>query len=90
MPDAVITSLDDASQSTLSLESFVPTNLLARAREDERRSIPAITRDEDTVREIEAAVKQVPTTDRVLLGDSRGMDDVSDESIQLVLTFPPY
>lgn len=40
--------------------------------------------------EIEASLGRVPTSHRLLLGDSRKLDDLEDESIHLVVTSPPY
>src|SRR3972149_1681792 len=34
--------------------------------------------------------KVVPTTHRLIVGDSRNMDFVRDESVHLVVTSPPY
>lgn len=72
------------------LESFVPGEAMALARGDEQRSIPAIAKDLAQTRAIEAAIRRIPTWHRVVLGDSRSMREVADESVHLVLTSPPY
>jgi DNA modification methylase len=38
----------------------------------------------------ERAIKRIPTHHQLLLGDSRCMEDIADESVHLVVTSPPY
>jgi DNA modification methylase len=57
---------------------------------DERSIIPALAKQPDIVREIEAAIRRVRTTHQLILGDSRRLTMVADESIHLVVTSPPY
>lgn len=75
---------------TVDLAAFVPAEAMALARADERRSIPAIAKDLAHTLAIEDAVRRVPTRHQLVLGDSRSMDAVADQSVHLVLTSPPY
>ena len=58
--------------------------------EEDKTAIPRVAKDPRLLREIEEAVKEVPTHHRLVLGDARRMDDVPDESVHLVVTSPPY
>lgn len=61
------------------------------ARSDAQRSIPAIARDADATARIERLLNEVPTTHRLLLGDSREIvTELPQESIHLAITSPPY
>ncbi|HLW80402.1 MAG TPA: site-specific DNA-methyltransferase [Candidatus Acidoferrales bacterium] len=70
------------------LSSFVPAEL--RDLDDPQTGIPRLAKDENAVRLIEHAVRSVPTTHRICVGDSREMSGVKPESVHLVLTSPPY
>jgi DNA modification methylase len=72
------------------LECFVPAEAMALALADEQRSIPAIAKDLAKTLAIEDAVRGIPTRHQIVLGDSRSMGAVADESVHLVLTSPPY
>jgi DNA modification methylase len=79
-----------AGESGRKLEEMVPANVLMAARDDIQRAIPALAKDAAATEAIERAVKRVPTQHRLILGDSRNMSDIDDESIHLVVTSPPY
>ena len=73
------------------LEDLVPGHLMEFAREDSQRSIPAIARDADETARIERLLSEVPTTHRLLLGDSReSVAELPKESVHLAITSPPY
>lgn len=72
------------------LEDLVPPAALNLGRQDELRAIPAVAKRPDLVRAIEAVVRELPTHHTLILGDSRFMDEVPDESVHLALTSPPY
>ena len=73
------------------LESLVPGHLMESARLDAQRSIPAIARDKDATRRIDSLLREVPTTHRLLLGDSRELvANLPEESVHLAITSPPY
>jgi modification methylase len=84
--DEVISS----GESGRKLEELVPDNVLMAAHDDIQRAIPALAKDAAATEAIERAVKRVPTKHRLILGDSRNMADIDDESIHLVVTSPPY
>lgn len=78
---------DNLSESR-SLRSYVPRDL--RNLQDPQRDIPRLAKNEEQVRRIEHAVRAIPTTHRLHLGDAREMSTLASESVHLVLTSPPY
>ena len=68
-------------------EGFLPAELTHI--DDLQTAIPQIARDEELVAAIARSVRKIPTKHKVLLGDARGME-LPDNSVQLVLTSPPY
>ena len=73
------------------LEDLVPSHLMELARRDTQRSIPAIARDGEATARIERLLNEVPTTHRLLLGDSREIvAELPNESVHLAITSPPY
>ena len=73
------------------LEVWVPGHLMKFARGDPQRSIPAIARDADATAKIGRLLSEVPTTHRLLLGDSRETTgELPEESVHLAITSPPY
>ena len=73
--------------SAQTLDAYVPES--CRELEDLARDLPRLAKDPTVVAEIEAALHQVTTRHEVLLGDARCADLLPD-SVQLVLTSPPY
>jgi len=73
---------------TLDLSAFVPPDL--RDFGDSQAAIPRLAKDERSVRIIEDCVRTVPTKHQIYLGDSRNLSNLRPESVQLVLTSPPY
>ena len=69
------------------LEAFVPETL--RNLPDPARDLPRLAKDPAAIVEIEAALRQFPTRQEILLGDARRVE-FPRESIHLVLTSPPY
>ena len=69
------------------LDTFVPQPF--RHLEAPARDLPRLAKDPSAMRAIGAAVGQVPTRHRLLLGDARHAV-VPPESIHLVVTSPPY
>ena len=81
----------DPESASGDLEEWVPGHLMELARSDAQRSIPAIARDADATTRIERLLSEVPTTHRLLLGDSREtIGELPEESVHLVITSPPY
>jgi len=58
--------------------------------EDPQTDIPRIAKDRKLLKEIEAAVQQIPTTHKLFQGDARNLSYIGDESVHLVVTSPPY
>jgi len=52
-------------------------------------AIPRIAKDEDLVRKIEAAVRQIPTSHELHQGDARAAK-LQPSSVHLIVTSPPY
>jgi DNA modification methylase len=72
------------------LKSFVPSWLLEMVARDEQRAIPGLAKDRSMIGVIEDSIRRIPTRHRLILGDSREMDQIEDESVHLVVTSPPY
>ena len=70
----------------VALEQFVPDEL--RSLDDVQTAIPRIARDERLIRLIETAVRTIPSRHRVVQGDSRRLDALPEDAIQLVVTSP--
>lgn len=68
-------------------EDFLPAGL--PPMENAQTALPAIAKDARLVAMIEESVGRIPTSHRVVIGDSREMD-LPDGSVHLVLTSPPY
>ena len=73
--------------SATQLESLVPPAF--RDLADPARSLPRLAKDPSAVEQIEAALRGVPTSHEVVLGDAR-MLELPENSVHLVLTSPPY
>jgi modification methylase len=82
--------LKDHRPSTPSdaLREFVPKELLSL--ENPQTDIPRIARDEELLHRIEEGLHRIPTTHDLYRGDARKMDWLAPESVQLVVTSPPY
>jgi len=72
----------------LDLSGFVPREL--RNLGDLQKAIPRLAKDEQAVRAIEQAVQAIPTMHHLYMGDARAMSNLGPESVDLVLTSPPY
>lgn len=72
------------------LDSLVPKSFRQLATENEQKTPPAIAKDARLAGLAEQALATYSTTHRLILGDSRGMDAIPDESIHLAITSPPY
>ena len=81
----------DATNPSVDLEDCVPDDLMEFAQGDPQRAIPAIAKDARASQRIERLLKEVPTTHRILLGDSRArIGELAEESVHLAITSPPY
>ncbi|MSR60152.1 MAG: site-specific DNA-methyltransferase [Planctomycetaceae bacterium] len=69
------------------LTDFVPEEL--RCLRDPQTDLPRIAKDRRLTGLIESALHDIPTTHDIRQGDARSMD-FAPESVQLVLTSPPY
>lgn len=75
------------------LREYVPDScrdLLDMEANDLRSEIPALARDKERMGEVEQAVKSLPSHHDLYLGDARDLSMVDDESVELVVTSPPY
>ncbi len=70
------------------LSEFVPTSL--GRIDDHQTALPRIARDVRAMAEIEHEVRRIPTAHDLHLGDAREMSFLAPESVQLVVTSPPY
>ena len=76
-----------AVSQTAPLDTFVPESL--RDLTDPARDLPRLAKNRSAMAAIEAAVVEVPTRHRLLLGDAR-LAALPAESVHLVVTSPPY
>jgi DNA modification methylase len=74
-------------QPTLDLSELLPA--AARAIKDPQKAIPRLAKDKSVTAEIERALAHVPTVQRLYRQDARTID-LEPESVQLVVTSPPY
>lgn len=70
------------------LEDLLPEKL--RKMKYSQSAIPALAKDPGIMREIRQALRHLPTTHHLHLGDARAMDFLKPESVHLVVTSPPY
>lgn len=82
--------LELVAPGSTDLDALVPEAFLRLAEENEQKTPPAIAKDPKLVRAAQAALAGFSTLHRLVLGDSRAMDPVPDESVHLVVTSPPY
>ncbi len=52
--------------------------------------IPRIAKNKNLLKQIEASVQQIPTTHKLFQVDARQLSFISDKSVHLVVTSPPY
>lgn len=69
---------------------IIPTRALKFIAEGEQRAIPAIAKDPTIMRDIQLRVQSLPSAHSIMLGDSRNLSAIPNESVHLVLTSPPY
>ncbi|MBI2941445.1 MAG: site-specific DNA-methyltransferase [Chloroflexi bacterium] len=82
--------LAGSSSGHQALADHVPPQALVIVSREKQRGIPSLAKDAAMVRLIEQAVRQIPTHHCLILGDSRRMEEIPDESVHLVVTSPPY
>ncbi len=76
------------AQDDGNLSRHVPPELATLG--DSQTVIPRIAKDPQAIRLIEGAVRQVPASHSLYLGDARKMSCLEPQSVHLVLTSPPY
>ena len=75
------------------LQEYIPEScegLLAKSDRDLKSDLPALARDQGRMGEVEKAVKSLPSNHELYLGDARDLSMVDEESVELVVTSPPY
>lgn len=70
------------------IEDLIPAEL--RDLQVSQNDIPRIAKDRRLTDQIEGVLHQVPTNHRMILGDARNLSGLGPETVQLVLTSPPY
>jgi len=68
-------------------DAYLPAGLPSLS--NAQTALPAIAKDAQLIEEIENAVRRVPTSHSLFIGDARTME-LEPESVHLVLTSPPY
>src|SRR5579864_4423281 len=79
---------DVSARESASLSRYVPEELAQLG--DPQTAIPRIAKDPESIRLIERAVHQVPSSHSLHRGDAREMPGLEPQSVHLVLTSPPY
>src|SRR6266481_4307888 len=79
---------DQSAKENADLSRYI-TEDLAKF-DDPQPAIPRIAKDAQSIRLIERAVHQVPTSHSLHRGDARDMSGIEPQSVHLVLTSPPY
>ena len=76
----------------LQLDEFVPATFRAFVRSGGKQQdfIPSLAKDMSRIKEIEEAIKRIPTHHLLFLRDSRRMEIIEDETVHLIVTSPPY
>lgn len=77
-----------AETPSKNLEQHVPKDLLTF--EDEQTAIPAIAKNTKLISQIEHCVQRIPTTHSLYRRDAREFRELSEGSVHLVVTSPPY
>lgn len=75
------------TQTTDRLKDFLPEELLTLG--DPQRDLPRIAKDRKLTGLIESALRSIPTEHDLRRGDARSIN-LEPESVQLILTSPPY
>jgi len=79
---------DQPAPENADLSRYVPEELSKLG--DTQTAIPRIAKDAQSIALIERAIHQVPTSHSIYRGDAREMSGLEPQSVQLVLTSPPY
>ncbi len=74
-------------QAALDPAQYVPEGLLPL--DDPQTALPAIAKNRLLLEQIDDAVRRIPTVHQMVRGDARLME-LEPESVQLVVTSPPY
>jgi len=72
----------------IDLSQFVPDEV--GPIHDHQTDLPRIARDPRLTSRIEAALREIPTIHHLYCHDSRELDFLESESVQLIVTSPPY
>lgn len=72
------------------LQAYIPRQAFALAKANHQKAIPAFAKDQYLLQALTDAVRRLPTTHKLIQGDSRQLDRIPDDSVHLILTSPPY
>ena len=81
---------ESAQLSQADLDPYAPAHILDKVRRRGQSGIPDLAHDDAALDQVKRAISRIPTTHQSILGDARNMASIVDESVQLVLTSPPY
>src|SRR6266852_2600864 len=79
---------EQLAQGNADLSRYVPDELAKL--DDPQTAIPRIAKDAHSIRLIERATHQVPTSHSLHRGDARDMSGIEPQNVHVVLTSPPY
>ncbi len=83
----------DMPAETVALDhliEFIPPAILALARRNHQKALPSIAKNGKMTEAVEDAARRIPTHHRLIVGDGRHLDAITDESVHLAVTSPPY
>jgi DNA modification methylase len=75
------------------LREYVPescTELFDKSDRELKSDLPSLARDKGRMGEVDQSVKSLPSHHELHLGDARDLSIADDESVELVVTSPPY
>jgi modification methylase len=79
---------DSSADSSDPIEQFVPFDIASIT--DHQRDIPRLAKNADVCAAIEAQLPRIPTNHSLYQGDARRLAAITDASVHLVVTSPPY
>ncbi|SDJ62975.1 DNA modification methylase [Halovenus aranensis] len=75
------------------MREYVPEScrdLLEKSDRDLKSDLPALARDKGRMGKVEKSVQSLPSDHKLYLGDARDLSMIEEESVELVVTSPPY
>jgi DNA modification methylase len=71
-------------------QDLIPPEAWQLAEKDHQKAIPSLAKSRPMMKALEEAARQLPTSHRLIHGDSRDLSLIPDQSLHLALTSPSY